>query len=458
MPSRMSRLRNGLSQWVRANPALSINEYINLLNSFNYGGVNYTLPGATQEDIGFEFVQRARSAYKSNGIVFSCMLARMSLFSEARFQFREMQNGRPGDLFGTPALAPLENPWPGATTGDLLTRALQFNDLVGNAFMVRLGSQIRFLRPDWVTLILGSMEDRDVAAWDAKAEVLGYIYQPGGRAGGREPVTYLAAQVAHFASTPDPESQFRGMSWLTPVIQEIMADKAATTHKLQFFENGATPNLHMKTSIDDVEKLQPWIDKFREQYEGVVGAYRTLFTGAGTDATVIGANMRQMDFKSTQGAGETRIASAAGVPPVIAGFSEGLEAATYSNYSQARRRFADGTMRPLWRNMSASLERIIAVPAASPTGKPQLWYDDRDIPFLQEDQTDAATVLSMKATAMSTLITAGYEPDSVTAAIESGDLRRLVHTGLTSVQLLPGDGSSTNGASAPMEGGVPSGP
>jgi phage portal protein BeeE len=59
----------------------------------------------------------------------------------------------------------------------------------------------------------------------------------------------------------------------------------------------------------------------------------------------------------TQGAGETRIAAAAGVPPVIVGLSEGLQAATYSNYSQARRRFADGTMRPLWRNAAVARER-----------------------------------------------------------------------------------------------------
>jgi hypothetical protein len=59
--------------------------------------------------------------------------------------------------------------------------------------------------------------------------------------------------------------------------------------------------------------------------------------------------MKQIDFKVTQGHGETRIAAAAGVPPIIVGLSEGLEAATYSNYGQARRRFADVTMRPLWR-------------------------------------------------------------------------------------------------------------
>ena len=39
---------------------------------------------------------------QANGVVFACMLARLLLFSEARFQFRRLRvNGRPGDLFGT---------------------------------------------------------------------------------------------------------------------------------------------------------------------------------------------------------------------------------------------------------------------------------------------------------------------------------------------------------------------
>jgi hypothetical protein len=41
-------------------------------------------------------------------------------FSEARFQFQRLTNGQPGDLFGNPALTPIERPWPGGTTADLL--------------------------------------------------------------------------------------------------------------------------------------------------------------------------------------------------------------------------------------------------------------------------------------------------------------------------------------------------
>lgn len=416
----------------RSDPLISVDQWIDMLTSFSYQNVRYTLPGAAQEEIGGTFRSLAQSAYAGNGVVFACMLTRMLLFSEARFAFRQRRSSGPGSLFGTPDLAPLEEPWPGGTTGDLLSKAIMDADLAGNAFFVRRPGRIRRLRPDWVTMILGSNEDADVAAWDVDADVIGYLYQPGGPGSGKDLVAFPADAVAHFAPIPDPQSQYRGMSWLTPIVREVMADKAATEHKLKFFENGATPNLVVKLDVPDLEQFQEWIDAFKENHDGAHNAYKTMFLGAGADATVVGANLQQLEFKVTQGAGETRIAAAAGVPPVIVGLSEGLQAATYSNYGQARRRFADGTIRPLWRNLAGSMARIVNVPKGA-----ELWYDDRDIAFLQEDQKDAAEVSQMKATAIKTLVDAGYEPASVVDAVDAGDLTRLAHSGLVSVQLQP---------------------
>jgi len=120
------------------------------------------------------------------------------------------------------------------------------------------------------------------------------------------------------------------------------------------------------------------------------------------------------------------------VPPVIVGLSEGLQAATYSNYGQARRRFADNTMRPLWRNMAGSLEDIVPAPSGS-----RLWYDDRDIQALAEDKKDLAEVRTLAAQQIGRLLDAGWESESVKEAVMTGDWSRLVHTGLFSVQLQP---------------------
>lgn len=422
---------------------LSIDDWAALLTQFGFNGHSYTLPGASQEEPDGRFVSMTNSAYKSNGIVFACMLTRMLLFSEVRFQYRQIRSGRPGKLFGSPDLAVLETPWPGGTTGDLLSKMIQHADLSGNAYVARTGrDRLMVLRPDWVDIVIGADEDSTVGAWDVGSEVLGYMYWPGGKQSGKPGVPFMSDQVAHFAPIPDPEAQFRGMAPLTTVTREIMADKAATDHKLRFFENGATPNLIVKFDVDSVEKMRPWVEMFKENHEGSSNAYKTLFLAAGADATPVGADFQQLDFKNTQGAGETRIAAAFGVPPVIVGLSEGLQAATYSNYGQARRRFADGTMSPLWRNASASLARIINVPSGA-----ELWYDARDIPFLKEDQKDAAAIQAQEAATIKSLIDAGFTPESARDAVVAGDFQVLDHTGLYSVQLQP---PNTNPPSTPV--------
>jgi hypothetical protein len=99
-------------------------------------------------------------------------------------------------------------------------------------------------------------------------------------------------------------------------------------------------------------------------------------------------------------------------------------------------------MRPLWRNVAGSLARIVDVPAGA-----DLWYDDRDIPFLQEDQQDAAQIQQTQAITMRELINAGFEADSVVKAVLSEDYSLLAHSGLLSVQLQePGANPDASGA------------
>jgi hypothetical protein len=116
----------------RSNPAISLSDAIGQLN---YLGLNYGLTGGTlsgnEERIDGTFPGYVQGAYKRNGIVFACMAARMLMFSEARFKFRQQRAGRPGDLFGTPALGILEVPWTNGTTGGLLSRMIQDVDLAG---------------------------------------------------------------------------------------------------------------------------------------------------------------------------------------------------------------------------------------------------------------------------------------------------------------------------------------
>jgi phage portal protein BeeE len=400
-----------------------------------------------RERIENDFAGYVAGIYKRNGPIFALMAARMMVFSEARFQFRRMRNGRPGDLFGTADLRRLEKPWPGGTTGDLLSRKLQHADLAGNAYTTVVGDRLRVLRPDWVTILSASRSEPNLYGDALDGEVIGYFYEPPNAEG---PTLLTPDQVAHFAPIPDPEANWRGMSWLSPVLDEISADKAATTHKLKFFENGASPQVIVSYDASITpEKFKAFKKIIDEQHTGADKAYKTLHLGAGADPKVVGADLRQLDFKSTQGAGETRLAAAARVPAVIAGFSEGLSGSSLNegNFKAARRLFVDATMRPLWRNVAGSLASLVNVPADA-----ELWFDARDIAFLREDEMDAAQIQATKAQTIRQLVDGGYEPESVIAAVENDDFSLLRHSGLYSVQLQAA-GSATSPAPKPPAGG-----
>lgn len=395
-------------------------------------GPTFSMGSTRTEEYASTFAGYIQAAYQSNGPVFACSLARMWLFSEARFQWRQFRSGRPGQLFGTEDLNVLERPWPNGYTGDLLTRMEQDVTGGGNFYARRSGDTLQRMRPDWTVIVIGSNMDVDDPAAALDAEIAGYVYYPGGKGSGADPIAIPVEEVVHYAPIPDPLARFRGMSWLTPIFREIYSDSAATTHKLKFFEGGATPNLAISVDLPDPDDFFEFVRRYREEGEGVANAYKTLFFNAGTTFQTVGTDLKQLDFKVVQGAGESRIASAAGVPPVIVGFSEGLEAATYSNYQLAMRRFADLTMRPLWRMAAASLSSVLEVP-----GGAELWYDDRDIAALKDDIEKRAAVQTSQATAYKLAIDAGATPDSVRDWLDTDDITQLEHSGLTSVQLQP---------------------
>jgi hypothetical protein len=403
-----------------------------------------TYAGQKVEPVQDSFVGYVQGAYKANGIIFAVSMARARPFSEISFKFRRKgQAGGGSDLFGNKNLDILDTPWPGGTTQDLIMRAEQDVTTAGTFFVVRedgMGGtpdRLRRLRPDWCEFILTAPPNEAVAS-----DVVGVKYTAGGCRGGGPYKLYLLDEIAFWAPIPDPDALFRGMSWLTPVMEELQADKAATTHKLKFFENAATPNLSisLKESIGP-EKFKQFVQQMNDSSVGIDQAYKTLYTGGGADVRVIGADMRQLDFAITQGHGETRVAAAGSVPPIIVGLSEGLQAATYSNYGQAKRAYGDIFLRSQWRSLCGALAPIIDVPSNA-----NLWYDGKDVAFLREDNADLANTQGVQAATISSLIATGFTPESAVKAVLAEDFSILVHSGLVSVQLQPPGGPDPNAA------------
>lgn len=407
--------------------AFSWPDYLRLMEQFSFQGVQYVAPGGN--------IQEMSALHGgANPIVAACIAVRALVFSEVRFVFQQYSNGRPGNMFGNESLAILERPWQSATTGDLLARMEVDASLYGNSYWVRpngVGELIR-LNPTRVKIVTADVVDAETDLPYGR-RLVGYSVV---NDQDKELAFFLPEDVAHYRPLADPDHPFRGRSWLSTVMSDVGADNEMTTFKHSFLRNSATPNM--------VVKFEPGISqeahkKFKEsleaRHQGASQAFKTLYLGAGADIKMVGSNLEQLNFKQVQGAGETRIAAAAGVPASILGISEGLagSALNAGNYTAARRRFADGTMRPLWRSAAGALQTLVP----PPSGGVRLWYDDRDVSFLQEDVLDSAEIRGKDATTMRTLVDGGFDPQSVIDAVTTGDMTLLTHSGTLSVQLQP---------------------
>jgi len=170
----------------------------------------------------------------------------------------------------------------------------------------------------------------------------------------------------------------------------------------------------VKLDVDSLDKFRQIVSDFRDQHEGYGNAYETLFLAAGADATVVGSDLSQIDFKTVQGGGETRIAAAAGVHPGHRGAVGGI-----AGLEPERRQLP--VRPPSHRRPDAApvvAERVrLALQIVMVPSDAELWYDDRDIAFLQEDQKDAAEILQVDATSAVALVNESFAPESVIEAV-----------------------------------------
>jgi phage portal protein BeeE len=408
-------------------------------SQFNFGaatypfGLNTTYANTRIQEISSTLPGYAQ-ALKQSPPAFAAQMVRALVLSQVRFTFRNLpSSGTPRRTFGNRDLGVLERPWPNATTGELVSRMEWHAGLAGNAFVHRERTRLRVLRPDWVMVIYGSHQEPDDAAHALDGELLGYAYCNGGFNSGNRIQTLLPPDVAHWSPLPDPESAGIGMSWVTPAVREIRGDLAATEHKLQYFANGATPNLVVKgIQAATADQFKEIVDKLEEGHSGVANAYKTLYLGMGADATVVGSHLGQIDFAATQGRGETRISVLSRVPAAILGISEGLSGSSLNagNFNAARRMFADSWIYPTLQDLAASLAPLVQVPADA-----ELWFDPADMVALREDAKDAAEIVQTQMATVVAGVNGGFEPKSVLAAVKGQDISLLKHSGMVSVQL-----------------------
>lgn len=440
LPARRTETRNA--------GAISWPDYLRLWEQFGFNGVQYVVPGGGLGELTALQAQR-------NPIVWACIAIRAMVFSEIGFANQDWVAGRPGKLSTAPNLQILNTPWAQAHSGDLLSRMEVDASLYGNSYWVKSsnGKTLIRLKPTRTTIATVEALDEDTGEPFGRV-LIGYAVNDDK---GHVTAVFTPDQVCHYRPLPDPEHEFRGISWMSSLLPDIIADLDMSDFKHSFMQNAATPSLVVKFDPGvSPETAVKFKEKMEASHTGAQSGFKTLYMGAGADVKVVGSNFQQLNINAVQQAGETRIAAAAGVPPTLLSLSESLggSALNAGNYAATRRRFADATMRPLWRMGCGALETI----APPPAGK-RLWYDERLVSFLQEDVQDSAVIKQANAQVILTLVQAGFYPDSVIAAVESGDMAVLKHTGLVSVSLqkpgpaIPAGGTPQDDPTLPAEPG-----
>lgn len=413
------------SEELRNQPGqISWQDWQRLWTNFGFNGLNYMVPNGALSQL------TALQALR-NPIVQAAIVLRMACLRQIRFAFRPLvSQSHAREFIYAPALEILRHPYPGAVPGDLVARMELDASLYGNSYWYRSGpNQLTWIDPTKMKILTGDQQGPTGA--NCGRFLLGYQVQD---KDGKPEETFLPGEIVHYKPIPDPDHSFRGLSWLSALLPDIQADQDMTTYKHSFLTNAATPNLAVIFQNNIGEDA---FKAFRERFEGIhvgpANGFRTLYLGSGADVKVLGSNFAELNLADNQAYGETRLAVASGVPASLLGIAEGMKGATLNtaNYAATRRKFSDMTVRPIWQAICGALEVI-----APPTMGNELWYDDREIPFLAADLSDQAAVRSADSETIANLTNAGYAPESITEAVITNDWSRLIWQ-TPSVQLQP---------------------
>ena len=134
----MSLLRSFLAPpKMRATPGgFSIDDYLGWLSASGMPLLNQTW-ATNKEVVEGDFAGAWCERLQSNSVVFACLMTRVMLFSQARFQFQQLRGGRPAICSEPPTSGSSRRPEPGRITARPAHPGLIDADMSGDWFGVR---------------------------------------------------------------------------------------------------------------------------------------------------------------------------------------------------------------------------------------------------------------------------------------------------------------------------------
>jgi HK97 family phage portal protein len=179
-------------------------------------------------------------------------------------------------------------------------------------------------------------------------------------------VRYRPQDIVHLPGPPDPNYPRWGLPWLAPALDMIDLDNEITRFSQGFFERGAVTD-HLYTSEheltdEEIQRLETRWNRRRAGTENSFGLWVLDRTKGNLQRMGLATGSREIGLFDLRKQVEARIASAANIPPIVVGFTIGLEHATYSNYGQARGAMHEENTGPHIRKLEAELTFKLARP------------------------------------------------------------------------------------------------
>lgn len=244
-----------------------------------------------------------------------------------------------------------EQPNPYQDWGEWFALALTDFLLVGNFYWLKWrpngeGKPLGLYRlhPAYVRVIPGS-----------KDLIAGYEYQIPGRA---EPVNFPADQVVH-GRRPNPHSPYLGVGLVAAGARMLDVELALTDTQASFFEHGAllTGVLQTDRRVPDVV-FKKLVTQFRTLYTGSAQAGKVAVLEQGLQFNSIQPTAVDSQFDTLSELSFQRICRLFRMPPELLG-----GAARPGILQEAKRAFANDTMRPLLNRLQALISLGLTRPA-----------------------------------------------------------------------------------------------
>lgn len=225
-----------------------------------------------------------------------------------------------------PILSLLEHPNPNDTFSDILAEIAIDLHIYGDAYIEIVKGKDSKKPAALYSLYAPSIK----VLVDKHGTVLGYIQTSStsfGRGGQQAPVVFGPDEIIHF-KLPNPGNEVYGLSPLESLFLPIETDLWAQEYNKKFFQNHATPKLHVDLGNCTLSQLKRTREYFAFQLKGAKNAHKTLITEGGAKINVIGVRPIDMEFLNQRKFARDEICAVFGVPPMKIGISEDVNRAS----------------------------------------------------------------------------------------------------------------------------------